>query len=523
MTKPLVIILLAVTLIFLFTGCTSDEIKLYKITESQKAVSSMDTEASIRLSITAGNASDSLKAALAPLSDMKIGISGTVNQDSDKGLLKLQAVETVGSGDMSFKIGCWLNLEQNFENPSFNEIIRLPYLMRADLPEPMKDKEYIVYDIDRLMTLNDDESLQYNNNLRYSMLSNLILSKKIERFYKQYIKACSPGFEVIKAHEATTAAGEKQTVYTLSLNDKSFKALLKYLLNDLSKNEAALDLLKDIMISIPELARAYDPNTTNEELSIAKQQMRQAFYQLKEMLPELINGANKTLDAFDNIRLIGQEGIEFKFTVNQKGFIISQEGKMDLVLDTGAIQNAFGLAVESEPTASSEPMPTYKIKIDFTQKNTAINNAPTVEFPKLNDNNSVKISDIRKKSLQPRQSANIIPVNVVLDGEKLNLDPSPRLINGRVLVPVRDIFEALGAKVSWEPTTKTVTATRDDKTVKLRPLDMVARVNDEEAILDVPAFIIQNKTFVPLRFVSEALDAGIVWDDTTKTAYIMPK
>ena len=111
-------------------------------------------------------------------------------------------------------------------------------------------------------------------------------------------------------------------------------------------------------------------------------------------------------------------------------------------------------------------------------------------------------------------------VRVVLDGVELEFDAQPRIVNDRTLVPLRGIFEAMGATVLWNGDTETVTALRLDAVVKLVVGAGEARVNKEVKPLDVPARLIENRTFVPLRFISESMGAKVDWDDATKTVTV---
>ncbi|MHB8635412.1 MAG: stalk domain-containing protein [Fimbriimonadaceae bacterium] len=105
------------------------------------------------------------------------------------------------------------------------------------------------------------------------------------------------------------------------------------------------------------------------------------------------------------------------------------------------------------------------------------------------------------------------PVRVVVDGSVMQFpDQQPIRTNGRVLVPLRGIFERLGASVDWNPATQTITARRDGVNVRLAIGQLDASVNNRDVHLDVPATLVGGSTMVPLRFVSEALGADVTWN-----------
>lgn len=111
-------------------------------------------------------------------------------------------------------------------------------------------------------------------------------------------------------------------------------------------------------------------------------------------------------------------------------------------------------------------------------------------------------------------------IKVLLDGQELIFDVPPQLIDNRTMVPMRKIFEAMGANVDWNGDTQTVTATKDDITVIMQIDNKVIKVNGENITLDVPPQLVDSRTLVPARAVAESLNAKVDWDGTTSTVYI---
>ncbi len=109
---------------------------------------------------------------------------------------------------------------------------------------------------------------------------------------------------------------------------------------------------------------------------------------------------------------------------------------------------------------------------------------------------------------------------VELNGNPMSFDVAPMQVADRTMVPMRAIFEALGAEVNWNEATQTVTATRDATDVQLTIGEVYAMVNGGTVALDVPAMIHRGSTMVPLRFVSESLGAQVGWSEATRTVSI---
>ena len=108
---------------------------------------------------------------------------------------------------------------------------------------------------------------------------------------------------------------------------------------------------------------------------------------------------------------------------------------------------------------------------------------------------------------------------IVKDVEK-TFDQMPVIVDGRTLVPMRGIFEALGAVVLWDDATKTVTAKKSGKVISLVIGDNQATLDGEVKTLDVAPQIIGGRTMVPVRFVSEALGEEVGWNGDTRTVTV---
>lgn len=124
-------------------------------------------------------------------------------------------------------------------------------------------------------------------------------------------------------------------------------------------------------------------------------------------------------------------------------------------------------------------------------------------------------------ALTAGQPASAMPsIGVTVDGRAIAVDQAPIMQDGRVLVPLRGVFEALGATLSYNAATHQVTAQRGDETLQLTLNSATALVNGQTVPLDVPAQSIGGRTMVPLRFISETLGAKVAWDAADRTVAI---
>lgn len=111
-------------------------------------------------------------------------------------------------------------------------------------------------------------------------------------------------------------------------------------------------------------------------------------------------------------------------------------------------------------------------------------------------------------------------IKILVNGEKIKSDVAPVIVDDRTLVPVRVIFEALGAEVEWDDETKTVISKMGESTVIMQIGNKSITVDGVMKEIDVPAQIVNDRTLVPVRAVSESYGCLVDWDDATKTVII---
>jgi hypothetical protein len=109
-------------------------------------------------------------------------------------------------------------------------------------------------------------------------------------------------------------------------------------------------------------------------------------------------------------------------------------------------------------------------------------------------------------------------ITIVVNGQQVGFDQPPIERSGRVFVPLRGVFERLGASVVYD--NGVINATGNGSSISLRIGSNVAIVNGSQEMLDVAPFLVGARTLVPLRFVSQALGANVDWNNNTSTVTI---
>lgn len=124
-------------------------------------------------------------------------------------------------------------------------------------------------------------------------------------------------------------------------------------------------------------------------------------------------------------------------------------------------------------------------------------------------------------NLDSIENVDVISVeNVLFKNGNAKFDTPPVIKEGRTLIPVRAVSEAMGAEVVYDDVEKTVTITKDEKVIIFSLVEGTVTVNEQTVEIDVPAEVMNNRTMVPLRFIAEQLELSVEWDQESQTINI---
>lgn len=234
------------------------------------------------------------------------------------------------------------------------------------------------------------------------------------------------------------------------------------------------------------------------------------------MLSELFNGelGHNGLDSTKYISLAVKDkyGISLKSPISSLNVntVLSKQNRH--MYDK--FYNSDGSLIDGNLVYMSYP---YLSEVELMRSGSAL-----LEFSKLKSHIGEEILSLQttytwKNSKWIPTSITAIPlnysINVKLNDRYLFFDSEPVVVNNRTLVPMRAIFEALGADISWDQNTSTVSAYKNGVSVKVKLDEKTAYINNTRFELDVPPIAVDERTMVPVRFVSEALGAEVTWDE----------
>ena len=114
-------------------------------------------------------------------------------------------------------------------------------------------------------------------------------------------------------------------------------------------------------------------------------------------------------------------------------------------------------------------------------------------------------------------------IRVCLDATQIEFDVKPQIINGRTMVPIRAIFEKMGAVVEWDGNTNSAICTKGDTIVKMTVNSMDMYINNQLTKMDVCPVVIDGRTLAPTRYVAEAFGANVQWSQKNNMVVICSK
>lgn len=226
---------------------------------------------------------------------------------------------------------------------------------------------------------------------------------------------------------------------------------------------------------------------------------------MKEFYNSQVGKTQFIQDRYDNDNVSASINCDNGFTVSQTVNTMSvyaqiygsQYEKVDYFVDDVWVAAASAIPYSADIDFSQFPVGTHVFRYNVTDSN----------------------GRIYSKSVNFTVTENI---KISIDGNMLTgLDQPPVMVNNRTLVPVRALYEALGAEISWNPDTETVTATKDGETIQMTIGSKEIYKNGSfHCTTDVSPKIINNRTLIPARLAAELYSRTVGWEQTTQTVTI---
>lgn len=330
-----------------------------------------------------------------------IGVNGKIQSISDTHVKEdLQTTIKLGGimAEKPISLPMYLDADvSNTVNPSYKVIYGLPkeYMDMATSMDPslsaLKGKEYMVLDMSTMQNLGSKEEMP---KIDYTKITNFMEKNKdtLTKLGLKYGSSFNPNFSIVKKLSDTkTPDGRNATCYQVTLNNDTLKSLLAYTGNHtltFIEEKEVMDFIKAYMTVCIDAIES--PTQAQDKAEFEKE-----FGEFLSNMPSNSLSFNKFVDAFSSMELLGKNGIQVKYYLDEKGRTIYEDGIMDIKLDLNKMQNVIMAGNNANlPEEAKKEMASVKGSIGMTIKfNTSLtklnDSSITVTLPTLTESNSV--------------------------------------------------------------------------------------------------------------------------------------
>lgn len=330
---------------------------------------------------------------LTVLNNSSITMHADANSSSDKQkvdeYIKLNAKSSIGAIDTAI----WANVDATKSKPTIREIMQIPPIMQA-MSSDLAGKQYLDMNFDNMPSDMSSafKSLDMSQLLKAAESMSKALYNSADPFNPGINYLTTLGDKTITTPEGTVNA----KAYEIKLDDAAFKTLLKYSVNYYANNKAFMDALKQyVNVMVP----------ATDKTSKAK---IDAAFADPQGVSKFVAQFNTAMDALKDVKLIGDKGIVIDYAVSPEGYIVSQSGSIDLVIDTAKL-DAVDLSKVSSTTPAAittgKSSGTYEFNIGFNATIYNINKPVNITYPTLTPANSVDYFKMMQSSMQSIKTA----------------------------------------------------------------------------------------------------------------------
>lgn len=409
----------------IFTGCSSNELKVVDAFLKNNEIKSMESSTELKMSVNLIGASEEELQEASEVLNLVNNSSITINQKAqqDEDQVKGQVDFNIDLGGMITNTSVWVDADTSGDDFKLKEIIKLPPILMMSMPEEHMGKEYLVLDFEELMQEVNKEQNE-EENLDMSQLSNWIefnkeFSTKFNKLVREFAKDFDFDKKIITYKGTERINGEFVKVYELNLDDKTSKDFIKQIVYKLIESDSSKELLNEYITYIENIVEA--TNSANQEDLEEIRGYSELFNEeiSQEEKEELIGYIDELFKSFEDIQIIGEKGIVIQLKINKKGYIVNTSGNINIAINPDDFNE---YSYEDEVTMDSttnevildeeKTSPTVDINIEFDSKITNINKDIDVELPEITPDNSINYIELIKAEQEKLQENTSNEINI---------------------------------------------------------------------------------------------------------------
>lgn len=533
--KKLTVLILTICMVMsLFSGCTSvaEGKTLYDAMVKSQSIKSCQNDMEFVIRLDAEGLSEQDKAQFEQVKAMLNGAKLTMNMkqaaNADNTVSKVQANTDIYMAGMSMNMGVWVDMDLNSSSPKFKEVIKLPSILTESDPT-MAGKEYLVMDIFDMMNANGANDKLAGMDYESTMKLTNELQEKTTVFITKYLLQYDPGFKLITDVGTKNIVTPERTVnahvYQVKLDDNTAKKLIRYTVNNLADNKDAMDFVTEYMTLIHKFSAPIQ-GVANPTVELDK-----IMSDFENEKPKLLAEFNKAMDQIENIKLIGEKGITLEYAIDENGYIVSQSGSVDFIIDVAQLNN-----IEDLSDNDTDNIGVYSFGFDYSMLTYDVNKALNIEMPALTSANSINYADIMKTIIttEPAKALKATPTTskVLVNGKAVSFDAYT--IDGNNYFKLRDLAKIVKGtgkqfEITWNGEKRAINLisnkaytligsemAKGDGKEKV-PVINTSRIYKDGVEVSLIAYTINGNNYFKLRDVAQSFNIGITWNEAART------
>lgn len=396
--KSFVLSLVALIALLVLTGCSPNQQVLFNASMNMQNAKSLQEHTTLAINFSGtgfdSDAQKQIDQAAAALNNSKLEWDIKTNSNDQKTAAKAQMDLHLNTQGLNLDMPIWVDTDLTGKTPKITEIVKLPQVAKATLPQEFMTKDYMI--IDPTEVNNSGLGILNSTNLINSDFQTMELNflKSYSQRYNPTLNIIDNGIQTIQTNDGPKPA----RIYEIKLNDSQLKDLIRYTVNNFCNDPEAMNFLQQFMgmFTVPNYGK--DLNSTKE--------FNNSFNQLFN--PQSLKNFNAVMDGLNNVTFLGDNGLDLKYAISGN-YIVQESGTIDLKLDLAQLTQLMDNLKTAEPsgnqTAPTEVAPvaakgTLNLQINFNTDISGINTQPKILLPETNSDNSFNFQDLMKNTVK---------------------------------------------------------------------------------------------------------------------------
>jgi hypothetical protein len=383
---------LVASLLLVITGCSMNQQEIFKAAMKMQDVNSEQVHTTMTLKLSGVGLEPKMQqqvdTAAVFLNNAKLDFKVKTKGNEQKTVNQTQVDMNLLAPGLKLNVPIWVDSDLTGDTPKLTEIIKLPQIAKTSLPQQYAAKDYLVMSP---LDMNNPEFGSFDA-AKLMELSNSF--RDIENsFLRSYSKRFNPNFDTFSnstVYMTTDDGGKLVRRYEIRLDDKQFKDLIRYSVNNFVQDKEAMNFMKSFIDLILQTSQ-----TTSKKNDISE--FDKAFQEFDAgKQKEFLTNFNNVMDRMKDVTILGDKGLDLQYYI-YNGYIIQESGAIDVKVTLDKMAQ-FIRTLNGQQSSAVEPQGTMEMVINFNTDISGINAPNEINFPEVNKDNSFNITEMSNLS-----------------------------------------------------------------------------------------------------------------------------